>query len=319
MNFYRIQHSLDNKIVGTFGQIIDSIPPDGWESKPNFVQNISFRKFDGEVLTAIGLLDKKAKLTDLLSTVPVGFAPKLLVSKAFKELFENLAPSLFQFFSCDIEKKGVNFEYWLASPLVTGWNFVDFTRSETLIRKNKPEGGTIQSIVPIDNLADFNDFVSNTHPDERWNITVEKVNVTPEVNVDLFVLDKVDGGVGYFVSERFKQAVEVLELTGIEFKPSQLNLGEWLGQERQKYYRRTFAYQSLNLIPPPQSLEFFLTSSILHEFVHFGNTVVMDRFPSKRDAAGYFWDAGKQFEEDYYGGDIGYDITSGKIIFTKYQ
>ncbi|MET0572211.1 MAG: hypothetical protein ABWZ79_12355, partial [Pedobacter agri] len=188
MTFYRIQHSLDNKIVGKFCQIIDSIPPDGWDGKANFVQNISFSKFNGGVLTAIGILHKKAKLTDLLSTVPVGFTPKLLVSSALKDLLYNLSPSLFQFFSCDIGKQGINFEYWLASPLETGWDFVDFNRSETLIRKSKPEGGTIQSIVPINSLKEFNDLIALTEPNERWNITVEKVNVLPETNVDLFVL-----------------------------------------------------------------------------------------------------------------------------------
>lgn len=86
------------------------------------------------------------------------------------------------------------------------------------------------------------------------------------------------------------------------------------------YINKVYATGFYNIqVLPPQSLEFFLTSCILHEFVHFGNTVVMDRFPSKRDSGGYFWDAGKQFEEDYYGGDIGYDISTGKIIFTKYQ
>lgn len=68
----------------------------------------------------------------------------------------------------------------------------------------------------------------------------------------------------------------------------------------------------------PQSLEFFLASPILHEFVHFGNTTAFQVFPSKRDSNGFYWDAGKQFEEDYFGGDIDYDATNNKIIFKKY-
>lgn len=86
------------------------------------------------------------------------------------------------------------------------------------------------------------------------------------------------------------------------------------------YINKLYARGLYNLkVSPPQSLEFFLTSTILHEFVHFGNTVTMNRFPSKRDIYGYQWDVGKQFEEDYYGGDIAYDLNTNKIIFTKYN
>lgn len=237
MEYYRIQHSLDNKIVGTFGQIIDSIAPDNWEDKPNFTQNISFKYYEGDVITPKGILYKKAKLTDLLSTVPAGFTPKLLVSSPLKDLLINFNKELFQFFSCDVQDKTLIYEYWLASPLKTDWEFVDFTRTDTLIRKRKPEGGTYQTPLFVNSLESFHKVVEATDPNERWNITVDKINVIPHMDQDIFVLDKVDGGVGYFVSERFKKAVEFHEFTGIEFRPINLNLNEWLNSERSKYYK----------------------------------------------------------------------------------
>lgn len=41
------------------------------------------------------------------------------------------------------------------------------------------------------------------------------------------------------------------------------------------------------------SFEIFLTSTILHEFVHFGNTVSMSRFDDIKDSYGNTWDVGK--------------------------
>ena len=59
------------------------------------------------------------------------------------------------------------------------------------------------------------------------------------------------------------------------------------------------------------ALEFYLTAIILHEFVHFGNNMTLDFYPN----FGKF-DAGFQFENQYYGGRVRFDndiITFEKI------
>ncbi|TCD28989.1 hypothetical protein EZ456_02180 [Pedobacter psychrodurus] len=59
-------------------------------------------------------------------------------------------------------------------------------------------------------------------------------------------------------------------------------------------------------------LEFFITSTILHEFVHFGNDLT-----NITPATIGFFDAGKQFENYYYGGDVNYNPTTKNIYLVK--
>ncbi|WP_345106178.1 hypothetical protein [Mucilaginibacter panaciglaebae] len=81
------------------------------------------------------------------------------------------------------------------------------------------------------------------------------------------------------------------------------------------YINRKYA-EHLNVkIPyqPDPNFEFFIMAVILHEFVHFGNQEVMQRFPTNP----YNWDAGAQFEDAAFGGHVDYDLTTGKMTFVK--
>ena len=58
--------------------------------------------------------------------------------------------------------------------------------------------------------------------------------------------------------------------------------------------------------------DFFLTSTILHETVHFGNNINNNYLPNIGWA-----DVGAQFENYQYGGDVGYDRNTGNLTFIK--
>lgn len=58
----------------------------------------------------------------------------------------------------------------------------------------------------------------------------------------------------------------------------------------------------------------FLASTILHEFIHFAENVNYIQYPFDP----YGNDSGKQFENDYYGGDINYDSTLDKVLFRRF-
>ena len=55
---------------------------------------------------------------------------------------------------------------------------------------------------------------------------------------DFFVLNYIDGGIKYLVSEKLKQEIEEAGCTGIEFQPSELSYSEWTapGGERERVY-----------------------------------------------------------------------------------
>ncbi len=235
--YYRINYSLDLKIVGQSSQIQDAnFPLKDCDSNPRFIDNLEFKRVDFEPLTSIGILHKKAKLTDLISTVPAGFSRKLLISPALKVVFEKFDKDFFQYFKCKVLSKDVAYEYWVVNPVVSVFENVDFLKSDVSTRKPKPEGGgTYLESVDVSTLSEFNTYLAAQGRDS-WRTSIDHVYFKAETTDDVFALANVGGGIGYYVSENFKTAIEHQGFTGIEFAPSTLNLVEWLHNERKKHY-----------------------------------------------------------------------------------
>lgn len=235
--FYRIQPSLNLKIVGNFNQIQQSKIPDDWENNSRFIENIEFERVDFEPIMATGILYKKAKLTDLINTLPIGFTRKLLISTALKNIFQACDQGMFQYFECGVEKDNLQFEYWVVSPTKPMYDYVDFEKSSIVTMRRKVEGGTFLEPVPLNSQDEFLAYLSSEGSDS-WRTFIEKVYFKEGlVDSNFFALGHVEGGVGYYVSEHLKKAVEHNNLTGIEFAPSIYNLQEWLQKERPNYYR----------------------------------------------------------------------------------
>ena len=90
--------------------------------------------------------------------------------------------------------------------------------------------------VEITTHIEFNDYLKS-QGSSSWKTTISRVVIKNNVKDDIFAITNVGGGVGYFVSEKFKKTVEDQKLTGIEFMPSNLRLVEWLqGGIREKIY-----------------------------------------------------------------------------------
>lgn len=168
--------------------------------------------------------------------MPPGFTPKLLVRDSFKTILEEFGKVLFQYFPCDVLSKNIINNYWLASPLITKLENVDFELSEVETRKSNPKGGSLLERVEITTHIEFNDYLKS-QGSSSWKTTISRVVIKNNVKDDIFAITNVGGGVGYFVSEKFKKTVEDQKLTGIEFMPSNLRLVEWLqGGIREKIY-----------------------------------------------------------------------------------
>jgi hypothetical protein len=79
MNYYRIRHSTDRKIVGKFTQINEVKHRCSVDDK-RFIDRVFFEKASFDSITSIGILDKKAKITDLISTSGQGYKGKILIN-----------------------------------------------------------------------------------------------------------------------------------------------------------------------------------------------------------------------------------------------
>ncbi|MBB2148268.1 imm11 family protein [Pedobacter gandavensis] len=224
------------RIIGYYSQIEQAELPANWDDDPNFVGNIEFAKADFRPKMPRGILHKKAKLTDLLSACSPGFERRLLVSKLLKNLWELFDNEHFQFFDCDVITKNLTYEYWLMNPLISNFEFVDFQRSTVVIRKVKPDGGSFLEEVPITSLKEFKAFLEILGIVDRGRTFISRVCLLDNIPKDVFALNHVHGGVGYYVSEKVKNAIEVSGITGIEFAPISLTFHEWSYEYRNSIY-----------------------------------------------------------------------------------
>lgn len=173
-------------------------------------------------ILSTAILHKKAKATDLLSTVPPGFTPRLLVSYKLKCLIEDFQVDTVDFFKNSVLHKDETLNYWLVNPYKLRPDTVNFKESKVVIRRSNGKGGT--ELADIETLEDFKRL--ETEKARLDIIYIDKLKLITDVDLDIFVLNYVGGGTGWYVSERFKNEAEKLNITGVEFSPINLNLNE---------------------------------------------------------------------------------------------
>jgi hypothetical protein len=95
------------------------------------------------------------------------------------------------------------------------------------------------NIINFENIDEFNLFVSNIRYPKM--ISFNDVFFNENMDLDFFSLRYIEGAHKGIVSERLKNELVRNEMSGIEFKPIELSLNEWLmpGGEREKIYGKT--------------------------------------------------------------------------------
>ncbi|WP_027383095.1 imm11 family protein [Epilithonimonas caeni] len=238
MRYYIINNSLNLKIVGYFPQSIQAKNNCHIWDEPRFIEHHELVKIDFDPIVSNAILHKKSKLTDLISVVGMGFTRKLLLSNKLKEILETkTGRGQVQFFNSPIIYKDsfIN-EYWIVNSVKSYSKFIDIKKSTLLIRKRKEEGGTYLENIYFDS---FNDLVTYIGKNElEGKIFFSKIYMNSDFKEDFFVLNYIDGGIKYLVSEKLKQEIEEAGCTGIEFQPSELSYSEWTapGGERERVY-----------------------------------------------------------------------------------
>lgn len=241
MNFYFIRNSIDDKIVGHYNQAINAKHNCNIWEDPKFIDRIDFIKVDFDPITSNAILEKKAKLTDLINSTGVGFGLRLLISDKLKKLLEKYSINKCQFFESPVIYNNEKLEnYWVTHPFTFKIDYVDFNKSQVSVRIQKKEGGTEKNALKINSLDDFNKS-NNFHRERNEIVTIEKVFLKENINDDFFMLRFVEGGLRYIVSEKLKKEIEHLNCTGIEFQPIELSQNEWMlpGGQREKQYGKT--------------------------------------------------------------------------------
>lgn len=239
MKFFCLTESLDSKVIGKYMQAEKAeYHCDVWD-EPKFIEHTQFEKISFEPIVANAILSPKAKITDLISVVSMGFTLKLLISGKLKSILENSRETGLQFFKSDIIHKGNAIsDYWILNAYEVDMPLVDYKKSEIVSIKSKQDGGTYLVVEDINTLEEFNRKQNEVKDLYFGRIYIKKIHLIEKVNQDFFVLLHVEGGAKYVVSEKLKIEIEKAGCTGIEFQPIELTLDEWLAQEgpREKIY-----------------------------------------------------------------------------------
>lgn len=239
MRYFCITNSLDSKIIGKYMQAEKAQYHCSVWDEPKFIEHIHFEKIDFEPIVANAILYPKAKVTDLISVVSMGFTLKLLMSGKLKSIFEKSRKSGLQFFKSDIIHKGdIISDYWILNAYEVDMQFVDYEKSEIVSIKPKLDGGTYLFTEEIKTLKEFNIKKQEAEEFNPGSLYINKIHLIENIDQDLFVLLHVEGGAKYVVSEKLKNEIEDEGCTGIEFQPVELTLNEWSiqGGPREKIY-----------------------------------------------------------------------------------
>lgn len=237
MNYYRIAPSTDRKVMGIVEQIEDTFSDRSSQypatkhlflyEDPNAIDN----KPVGEEITDCYTLDykvnDKAVLTEYIR-FSAGTSGRLLVSNKLRLLIEKFQPTGLQFLSSYVFYKGEKLQYWVLNPLSYPVKYINFPNSEFGIYQgmyDKIKDVTVSSYYEYLELREI--IKKQPKIDGKRNIlAVEKLVIDEgKINDHLFWL-KIAINESYFVSEELRQAIEELELHGINFIPANLSEDE---------------------------------------------------------------------------------------------
>lgn len=186
---------------------------------------------------AIHLFDK-ANLLDLIMTAgPI--SNKLVLSSKLKKNFEENRRQGMQFFKTPVfHKNELIDDYWILNFYETNMEVIDFPKSEIYLTKN-----TFNLVEKL-NINSYNDYILEKQEIDKKGypsgIFIKKYQILDNVTHNFILINNVEGGVNYLVSEKLKNEIENAGCTGIEFQPIEFTLTEWLqGGEREKIYGKT--------------------------------------------------------------------------------
>jgi hypothetical protein len=222
MQYYRIQDSLDKKIIGRkYPQVERAILPVAW-TDPLFIESFIFKKAPDNVLLAMGILPKSAKPTDLISAGNIGFSLSLVISPRLHDIIVKHRHHGMQFFAITLKgDNGTDYPYWLVHVYDMYYEMLDLEQSfighytslnfRELIRRN--------STTDVEALKqELNVYHTRTENDPTvGNICITKIVFKQDTDLDFFALRPVYGGTGFYVSERLKAQIEAAGCTGMVF------------------------------------------------------------------------------------------------------
>jgi hypothetical protein len=210
MTYYRIEDSTELKIIGCYPQAQKAnhlVPLDNplhlWNAR-----RIG-SKWDDSISIPEPILMKKAKLTDVISSVVTG--GNLIISDKLKRILSSTNNNCIQFIQVNIVYQEKKIPYWIVNPHCFGVENIDFINSEIWLTD---AGITDVSKLVLVNINEFNEKCNELKP--PMSLQFKKLAFLEKTKDDFFVIRYTLSGFGY-VSEKLKTVIEEAGCTGIRF------------------------------------------------------------------------------------------------------
>jgi hypothetical protein len=215
--FYRVQNSLDNKVIGNVSQQFETADYSGGNIHSKLhLSNVFFKDEDlDKIIVPYPILKKGAKVTDLIGGTCYGNQLRLLISNKLKNILEQADNPTLKFIKTYITHKNIIYpNYWFTHPLAFQMDLINYKLSD--IHEFNVEDYTYDKRIIINNFQDFNANRANIKVPK--GLTIKKLVLNYSVR-DVLILERVKAGVSYYVSEKIKIEMENAGCTGIEFEP----------------------------------------------------------------------------------------------------
>jgi hypothetical protein len=217
MKYFRICESLNLKEVGLYPQSIDSnisVEKQKEQFRGNRMGDLNdffSRKIYKEIYIANPIIRTKAKMTDLISSVTISL--HLIVSLDFGKYLKSLNSDDFEFLNLGVLRLGKLVDYTLIHPYKFCNDFIDFENS---VIWRVGSGGKKMQIETVSSSAAFHALKKSLVLPER--LLIDKISLQKNMPKDFFALLQVNGGIGFFVSEKIKTEIENECFSGIRFE-----------------------------------------------------------------------------------------------------
>lgn len=241
MKYFALESSLDEKIMGKIPQVKFFQHHCNIGEELSFIDSFRFEKIKIEPILSNAVLYKNAKQTDMINTMgDVGSVFGYLVSDDFKKLLDKFNCYGIQYFQTYIiqnEKKFYN--YWQTNLYDFPFQYIDFHRTKFVL-KIEINGQSNTEILSFKNCEEFNLYRSQIRYPKY--IYIKNISFNEQMNLDFFTLRYTEGGHKGIVSEKLKNEIEKSKITGVEFRPIEMDLNEWQSRDglRDQIYGRSY-------------------------------------------------------------------------------
>ncbi len=221
MKYYRIYHST-GKDVGYYPQVVHSEFSFHVDDINSSVK-LAFSEANDKTLWPVPKLHGKAKKSDLISISSMSLSVTLFISIKLYNILSNVQFKGVQFIKSKLITKTGQDEYWIVNPFLSDYSFIDVKKSEFVYtdRMGKQEFETIvfESVDSFIKAYQQNqiDAVQKGFNDHH-PLIIKQIAIKEDCAIDFFSISGVNGGIGYFVSEKLKNEIEFNGCTGIVFK-----------------------------------------------------------------------------------------------------